>query len=84
MPNGREAEQSPICLLSLSETHSKVMHEASLPELFHINKHIPSHLLWAESQAARHVRERSSNGEVRASILCTRPQETQNSTKASR
>lgn len=64
-------------------THSKVMQEASLPELFHINKHILSHLLSAESQAAHHIRELSFNGEVRALFLCTRPQETQNSTQAS-
>lgn len=79
-----EAEQSLICLLLFSMTHSKVMQEASLLELFHINKHIPSYLLSAESQAAHHIRELSSNGEVRALFLCTRPQETQNSTQASR
>lgn len=77
-----EAEQSLICLLLFSITHSKVMQEASLLELFHINKHIPSYLLSAESQAA-HIRDMSSNGEGRALFLCTRPQETQNSTQAS-
>lgn len=78
-----EAEQSVICLLFFSMTHSKVMQEASLLELFHINKHIPSYLLSAKSQAPHHIRELSSNGEVRALFLCTRPQETQNSTQAS-
>ena len=78
-----EAEQSFIYLLLFSMTHSKVMQEASLLELFHINKHIPSYLLSTESQAAHHIREASSNAEVRALFLCTRPQETQNSTQAS-
>lgn len=44
-----EAEQSLICLLLFSMTHSNVMQGASLLELFHINKHIPSYLLSAES-----------------------------------
>lgn len=78
-----EAEQSLICLRLSCTTHSKVMQEASLLERFHINKHIPSYLLSAESQGAHHIREPSSNGEVRALFLCTRPQETQNSTQAS-
>lgn len=44
-----EVEQSLICLLLFSMTHSKVMQGASLLELFHINKHIPSYLLSAKS-----------------------------------
>lgn len=76
-----EAEQSLICLLLFSMTHSKVMQGASLLELFHINKHIPSYLLSAESQAAHHIRELSSNGGVRALFLCTHLQETENSTQ---
>lgn len=43
-----ETEQSLICRLLFSVTHSKVMQGASLLELFHINKHIPSYLLSAE------------------------------------
>jgi len=79
-----EAEQSLICLVFFPKTHSKLMQEASLLQRFHINKHIPSYLLWAESQAAPHIRELSSTGEEGALFLCTRPQETQNSTQASR
>lgn len=72
-----------ICLFHSFITHSKVIQGAALLECFHNNKHIPSHLLWAESMAALHIRDLSSNGEVRALFLCTRPQETQNSTQAS-
>lgn len=79
-----EAEQRLICLLLFSVTHSKVMQGASLLELFHINKHIPAYLLSAESQAAHHIREPSSNGGVRALFLCTHLQETQNSTHKGR
>lgn len=59
------------------------MQGASLLELFHINKHIPSYLLSAESQAVHQIRELSSNGGVRALFLCTHLRETQNSTRAS-
>lgn len=51
------AQQSLICLLLFSMTHSKVMQEASLLKLFHINKHIPSYLLSAEEPgSASHQR----------------------------
>lgn len=82
MLNGRK-QNKVICLLLPSVTHSKVIQGAALLELLRINKHIPSYLLRAESQAAHHIRELSSNGEVRGLFLCSRPQETQNSTQAS-
>lgn len=46
-----EAEQSFCLASSSSVTHSKLMRGAGLPARFHINKHIPSYLLSAESAA---------------------------------
>lgn len=82
MLNGRK-QNKVICLLLSSVTHSKVIQGAALPERLRINKHIPSYLFRAGSHAAHHIRELSSNGEVRGSFLCSHPQETQNSTQPS-
>lgn len=48
-----EAEQSFCLASSSSVTHSKLMRGAGLPARFHINKHIPSYLLSAESAVQR-------------------------------
>lgn len=48
-----EAEQSFCLAASSSVTHSKLMRGAGLPARFHINKHIPSYLLSAESAVRR-------------------------------
>lgn len=48
-----EAEQSFCLASSSSVTHSKLMRGAGLPARFHINKHIPSYLLSAESAVRR-------------------------------
>lgn len=82
MLNGRK-QNKVICLLLSSVTHSKVIQGAALPERLRINKHIPSYLFRAGSHAAHHIRELSSNGEVRGSFLCSHPQETQNSDQPS-
>lgn len=69
--------------LSAPLLYDSLKGNASLLELFHINKHIPSYLLSAESEAAHHIRELSSNGGVSTLFLCTHLQEAQNSTQAS-
>lgn len=48
-----EAEQSFCLAASSCVTHSKLMRGAGLPARFHINKHIPSYLLSAESAVRR-------------------------------